>query len=88
MIPGETMRVHVQPAAVEDLLRFLTRADCEAVRVDEETVEVQVPESLDESQARMEVDLYLKAWQAANPDVEAHLLDPRMRVERPERNAD
>jgi hypothetical protein len=29
----------------------------------------------------MEVDLYLKAWQASHPEVDAHLLDPpRSRV--------
>ena len=26
-----------------------------------------------EEQARLEIDLYLKAWQASHPDVEAHL---------------
>jgi hypothetical protein len=46
---------------------------------------VSVPAALGEEQARMEVDLYLKAWQASHPDVdvdvEAHLLDlPRSRV--------
>ena len=77
------MRIHVQPAAAEDLLRFLRRADCRAELIDEGIVDVEVPESLDEDQAWLEVDLYLKAWQAAHPDgdVEAHLLDPQMGVE-------
>jgi hypothetical protein len=35
---------------------------------------VEVPEALGEEQARLEVDLYLKAWQASRPDVEAHLI--------------
>jgi hypothetical protein len=28
----------------------------------------------------MEVELYLKAWQACHPDYEAHPLDPQSRV--------
>ena len=70
------MRVRIEPAAVDDLLGFLRRAECRAERVDAETLEVEVPASHGEEQARMEVDLYLKAWQAAHPDVEAELLAP------------
>ena len=75
------MRIKVPAEAREDLLRFLRRADCRATAEDEATVVVEVPAALGEEQARMEVDLYLKAWQAANPDVDAQLLDsPRSRV--------
>lgn len=79
------MRIKVPPQAREDLLRFLRRADCEAEAEDDSTVLVSVPAALGEEQARMEVDLYLKAWQAGHPDLEAdvqaHLLDlPRSRV--------
>ena len=69
------MRIQVPPEAREELLRFLRRAECRAEAEDEQTLLVEVPASLGEEQARMEVDLYLKAWQAANPDVEAHLLE-------------
>lgn len=80
------MRIKVRPEAREDLLQFLRRADCEVEAEDDSTVLVNVPAALGEEQARMEVDLYLKAWQASHPDVEveaeAHLLDlPRSRVE-------
>ena len=40
----------------------------------EGAVLVEVPDALGEEQARLEIDLYLKAWQASHPDVEAHLL--------------
>jgi hypothetical protein len=79
------MRIKVPPEAREELLQFLRKADCQAEAEDDSTVVVQVPAALGEEQARMEVDLYLKAWQASHPDmeldVEAHLLDlPRLRV--------
>jgi hypothetical protein len=79
------MRIKVPPEAREELLQFLRQADCQAEAEDDSTVVVQVPAALGEEQARMEVDLYLKAWQASHPDmeldVEAHLLDlPRSRV--------
>jgi len=41
---------------------------------DDGSVTVEVPDALGEEQARLEVDLYLKAWQASRPDVEAHLI--------------
>jgi hypothetical protein len=70
------MKIRVPPDARDDLLQFLRRADCEVAIEDEETVVVDVPAALGEEQARMEVDLYLKAWQASRPDIEASLLDP------------
>ena len=41
---------------------------------DDGSVNVEVPDALGEEQARLEVELYLKAWQASHPDVEAHLI--------------
>jgi len=67
------MRINVNPDAREELLAFLRRAECEARADGDEAVIVQVPDA-GEHQARLEVDLYLKAWQASHPDVEAHLL--------------
>jgi hypothetical protein len=80
-VRGLRMRIHVPPEAREEILQFLRRADCQAEVEDDFTLVVEVPDALGEEQARMEVDLYLKAWQASHPDVEAHLLDfPRSRV--------
>jgi hypothetical protein len=71
------MRIQVDPEAREGLLEFLRRAGCE-VREDgngDGSVIVEVPDAFGDEQARLEVDLYLKAWQASHPDVEAHLLE-------------
>lgn len=68
------MRIQVHPDAQEDLLEFLRRADCEARADGDEAVIVEVPDALGEEQARLEVDLYVKAWQASRPDAEADLL--------------
>jgi hypothetical protein len=68
------LRIEVHPEAREELLEFLRRAEC-VVHVDDDgAVVVEVPDALGEEQARLEVDLYLKAWQASRPDVEAHLI--------------
>jgi hypothetical protein len=74
------MKIQVPPEAREDLLQFLRRADCDVTVEGDDTVVVEVPAALGEEQARMEVDLYLKAWQASQPEVDAHLLDPQLRV--------
>jgi hypothetical protein len=76
------MRIEVHPEAREELLEFLRRAECEVTVEDDGTVLVEVPDALGDEQARLEVDLYLKAWQASRPDVEANLLEiPRSGVE-------
>jgi DNA-nicking Smr family endonuclease len=67
------MRIEVHPEAREELLEFLRRVECKARADGEGAVIVEVPDAADE-QARLEVDLYLKAWLASHPDVEAHLL--------------
>jgi hypothetical protein len=69
------MRIQVDPAAREGLLEFLRRADCDAQPEGESTVVVEVPDALGDEQARLEVDLYIKAWQASHPDIEAQLLE-------------
>lgn len=52
----------------------MRRADC-ITRVDDDgSVIVEVPDAIGEEQARLEVELYIKAWQASHPDVEAHLI--------------
>jgi hypothetical protein len=83
------MRVHVHPDAREELLEFLRRAHCEARVDDDGTVVVEVPEALGEDQARLELDLYIKAWQASRPGREVHILDtPRPGVEDEAESAD
>jgi hypothetical protein len=67
------MRIKVSPEAREGLLEFLRRADCEARADGDEGVIVEVPDA-GEEQSRLEVELYLQAWRASNPDLKAHLL--------------
>jgi hypothetical protein len=82
------MRIEVNPEAREELLAFLRRAECEAHADGDGAVIVEVPDAADD-QARLEVDLYLKAWEASHPDVEAHLLgNPRSGVESDTETAD
>jgi hypothetical protein len=67
------MRIEVHPEAREELLEFLRRANCITRVEDDGSVTVEVPDAHGEEQARLEVELYVKAWQASHPDVEAHL---------------
>jgi hypothetical protein len=46
------------------LALFLTRQGCPATVVGSETVRVKLPHTLHAEQARMEVDLYVRLWQA------------------------
>jgi len=76
------MRIHVQPEAVDDLLVFLRQANCKAEVAPDGSVVIEVPEALGDEQERMELELYLKAWQVNHPDFESHVLDsPRSSVE-------
>ena len=70
------MRIQVHRDAQEELLEFLRRAECEARADGDEAVVVDVPDGLGEDQARMEVDLYLKAWQASRPDLKRTCSNP------------
>ena len=69
------------PSLAEAFLGHLRRADCAATlaevwaHVDGVVFDVEVPAALDEHQARLEVDLYLRTWEAVNPGSGAELLD-------------
>jgi hypothetical protein len=52
------------PELAENLRDFLERRECAVVQVDAETVDVELPHELDAEQARLELDLYLRVWQA------------------------
>jgi hypothetical protein len=76
------MYVHLSDAGlVDEFVGFLQRADCIADTGDVEAhaegiaVQVEVPEAYDEQQARMEVALYLRIWEAVHPGSGAELLD-------------
>jgi hypothetical protein len=75
------MRIRVEdPQLVDELVHHLRRAGCVAVPSDAEAqgdgidVDVQLPAALDEEQARMELELYLKVFEATHPGRAASLL--------------
>jgi hypothetical protein len=78
---SESMIVRLSDAALADeFLGFLRRAECIA-EVGEVTahaegvaVAVDVPDAYDDAQARLEVALYLRVWEAVHPGSGAELL--------------
>jgi hypothetical protein len=68
-------------ALAGEFVGFLSRADCIAelggVQAHAEglAIEVEVPKAYDEDQARLEVALYLRVWEAVHPGSGAELLD-------------
>jgi hypothetical protein len=52
------------PELADNLRDFLERRECAAVQIDPETVEVELPHEIHPQQARLELDLYLRAWQS------------------------
>jgi hypothetical protein len=78
---GEVQVRLSDPGLAEELVGFLRRADCVAdlgeveAHADGIAVEVQVPRAYDQDQARMEVALYLRVWEAVHPGSDAELLD-------------
>jgi hypothetical protein len=83
------MKIQVAADVRQELVEFLERVDCTVRVEDDGTLLVTVPDAFGEHQARLEVDLYLKAWQASRPDVETHLLGiPRSGVEDEAETAD
>jgi hypothetical protein len=68
------------PGLADEFVGFLRRADCVADLGEVEAhaegiaVAVEVPEAYDNEQARMEVALYLRVWEAVHPGSGAELL--------------
>jgi len=76
------MHVRLSDAGLADeFVGFLRRADCIAdlgvveAHAEGIAVQVEVPAALDVQQARMEVALYLRVWEAVHPGSGAELLD-------------
>jgi hypothetical protein len=60
-----TILLRPQEAGLSTALAlFLTRQGCPAKVVGSETVQVEPPHTLHHEQARLEVDLYIRLWQA------------------------
>jgi hypothetical protein len=61
----------------EDLAEFLRGLCFEVVRAGEQTLEARFrdPVPTDDAAARLELDLYLRVWQAMNPEAWAARVD-------------
>ena len=75
------MKIRINdPSLVDELVHHLRRSGCEAEAADVQAhgdgamVEVGVPGALDDEQARMEIELYVRVWEATHPGVAADLL--------------
>jgi hypothetical protein len=67
------MKIRIDdPSLVDDLVHHLRRSGCVATLSEIEangdgvTLDVQLPAALDEQQARLEVDVYLKVFEATH----------------------
>jgi hypothetical protein len=69
------------PSVVDKFLGYLRRADCIArlgevdAHAEGVAVDVEVPAACDEEQARLELVLYLRVWEAVHSGTEVQLLD-------------
>lgn len=69
------------PGLADEFVAYLRRANCVADLGDVEAhddgiaVAVDVPQAYDDEQARLEVALYLRVWEAVHPGSGAELLD-------------
>jgi hypothetical protein len=67
------MRVHLRLSnqdLADDLLAFLRRRECLGERIDgSDLLEVALPHTLQEAQAKMELDLLLRVWQVMHPGI-------------------
>ena len=68
------MKIRVDdPQLVDELVHHLRRSGCVASASEVEahgdgiTVDVQIPAALDKQQARMEIELYLRVFEATHP---------------------
>jgi hypothetical protein len=61
------------PNLLDDLRDVLAEADCSTVPVDTDTLLITRPLPIDE-ETRVELDFFLRAWQATRPDTEVKLL--------------
>ena len=70
------MRVRLSdPELLPDLLDYLRAAECVVEEVGPDELNVIVPRAPSDEQARREVDIYLRAWQAMNPNARAAIID-------------
>jgi hypothetical protein len=59
---------------VPDLKAYLEAAECSVRIVGEVTLDVAVPRAPSDAQALREISIYLKTWQAMNPEARARIV--------------
>jgi hypothetical protein len=64
-----------EPALRTELRSFFERWGCVTYVVEDDVIEVLVPDASGEHQERRELDLYLATWRAHHPQAELELLD-------------
>ena len=70
------MRIRVQDAAhIGGLVAFLEERDYVAEQIGPNTIEVSRLSSVRHNHVRMELDLFLRAWQTAHPEARAELIE-------------
>jgi hypothetical protein len=83
VVTDSVRQVFVQlsdPGLAGEFVAYLRRANCVAdvgeveAHADGIAVAVEVPQAYDEDQARLEVALYLRVWEAVHPGSGAELL--------------
>jgi len=57
----------------QDLKAYLEAAECTVRKVGQGLLEVSIPRAPSEDQALREISLYLRTWQAMNPQVGARV---------------
>jgi hypothetical protein len=69
------MRVRISHASLlGDFAAFLEAAECRVRKVAEATLNVSMPRAPSTEQARREIDIYLKTWQAMHPGAHARIV--------------
>jgi hypothetical protein len=70
------VKIRVQNAAdLDGLVAFLEERDYVAERVGPNTIEVSRLSSVRHDHVRLELDLFLRAWQRAHPEAHAELVE-------------
>src|SRR6266516_109124 len=70
-----------EPELVDDLLDYLRRRECAGTVVERGVIDVALPHELDEKQAWMELDLYLRVWQSLHPQSQIETLGARRPID-------
>jgi hypothetical protein len=70
------VRIRVQDAAdIDGLVAFLEERDYVAERIGPNTIEVSRLSSVRHDHIRLELDLFLRAWQAAHQEARAEFVE-------------